>query len=80
MLGRHKHIEPTPVMRVRYSYSKATLGGYRIVDGQVACVVEVVSCEAVAASHCGHLNAGESRIDRHALIGCRVVPMLEGQS
>lgn len=80
MLGLHKHTEqPTPVIRVRYTYSRAALGGYRITEAGTM-VVEVVSCKAVAASHCGHLNAGESRIDRHALIGCRVVPMREGQS
>lgn len=74
MLGRHKHTEPASVpASVRYSYQRATLGGFRIVDSG-ALVVEVVSRESVAASHTAHLNAGEYRIDSHALIGCRVVP------
>lgn len=82
MLGLHRnHTAPasaSPVVRLRYSYSKASLGGYRITEMDRG-VVEVVSCESVAASHTAHLNAGESVLDRHALIGCRVVPMQEGQ-
>jgi hypothetical protein len=78
MLGFHKHthttVEPSERVRVVYTYSKASLGGYRIVEAG-SLVVEVVSRESVAASCCAHLNAGESRIDRHALIGCRVVPV-----
>jgi hypothetical protein len=78
MLGFHKHTEavvvPSERVRVVYTYTKASLGGYRIVEAG-SLVVEVVSRESVAASCCAHLNAGESRIDRHALIGCRVVPV-----
>jgi hypothetical protein len=76
MLGLHKHTEPMahitrPVGT--YSYSRAALGGFRIVEAG-ARVVEVVSRESVAASCCAHLNAGDARIEEHNLIGCRVVP------
>lgn len=74
MLGRKQHTEPAPIVSsVRYSYQKASLGGWRIVDNTITVVVEVVGREAVAASHTAHLNAGEARIEKHNLIGTRVV-------
>jgi hypothetical protein len=52
MIGFHRHtqapVAPSERVRVLYTYSKATLGGYRIVEAG-SLVVEVVSRESVAS-------------------------------